>query len=164
MRISKLSLFMVWTMACQSNEWTPTFGGGGSQQNGGSGGSGGSTWIDEDSAWGETDTEYAPTITDFRAAFEYYPTIGWVLEATISYQDQDGDLSGGIVYLALEEEGGNEFEQEVPIDGQSAYIEDGNVSFAIDQVDTDRGYSLEVSVEDSSGNLSDIAQTVVEPN
>ena len=32
MKINKFGLFVVSTMACQSNEWTPTFGGGGSQQ------------------------------------------------------------------------------------------------------------------------------------
>ena len=160
MRVMWIGLILA--VGCQSNEWTPSFGGGGSQSGAG-GSSGGGTWIDEDSAWGETDTEYAPIITEFRAAFEYYPTIGWVMEASIGYQDQDGDVSGGFVHLVLEEEGGEEFEQVVPIDGQSAFIENDAVSFAVDQVNTDLSYSLEVYIEDEAGNMSDLAQTVVEP-
>jgi hypothetical protein len=85
------------------------------------------------------------------------------MEASIGYSDQDGDLSGGIVYLDLQEEGGGEFAQEIPIDGQSAYIEKASVNFSIDQVDTDLSYDLEVYIEDKSGNISDIAQTMVEP-
>ena len=150
-------------LGCQSNEWAPSFGGGGSQD-GSSNGGGGSSWLDTAEDWGETDTEYAPVITEFRAAFEYYPTIGWVMEASIGYSDQDGDVSGGFVHLTMNEEGGEEFEQVVPIDGQSAFIEKASVNFAVDQVDTDLSYDLEVYLEDEAGNASDVAQTVVEPS
>ena len=64
----------------------------------------------------------------------------------------------------LEEEGSDTFEQAIPVDGQMAYIEDSAVFFAIDQVDTDRSYALEVYIEDEAGNVSDVAQTVVQPS
>ncbi len=159
-----ISAWLILGLGCQSNEWTPTFGSSGGSQSGAEGGSG-STWLDEDSAWQQQDddTQYAPSITEFRAAFEYYPTIGWVMESSIGYADQDGDVSGGFVHLTLEEEGGESFEQVIPIDGQMAYIEDSAVYFAIDQVDTNLSYALEVFIEDEAGNMSDVAQTVVQP-
>jgi hypothetical protein len=150
-------------LGCQANEWAPTFGAGGSQENASEGGDEGS-WLDTAEDWGESDEEFAPVITEFRAAFEYYPTIGWVMEVSVGYSDQDGDLSGGFVHLTMKEEGGEDFEQVVPIDGQSAFIEKASVNFAVDQVDTDLSYDLEVYLEDEAGNASDVAQTVVEPS
>ena len=120
---------------------------------------GGSSTGPDDPADDTGGTEFggadAPVITELSAVFEYYPTIGWVIECEATYTDPDADLEGGTVHMTLEEHGGSELSQSVLIDGKFVYIDDASVTWAINGVETSSTYTLTVNLEDQAGHWSE---------
>jgi hypothetical protein len=97
----------------------------------------------------------APEITDLRAVFDEYPGVGWVIDIRAAFTDPDGDLDGGILYLRVTEDGEVAVDQEVPIDGTSAYIEGEEVFMALSEVSRESSYVVEVTLIDLAGNHSE---------
>jgi hypothetical protein len=99
----------------------------------------------------------APEITDLRAVLDEYPGVGWVIEIRAAYTDADGDLDGGMLYLRVTEDGELAVDQEVPIDGTSAYVEEEEVFMALSEVSRESVYVVEVTLIDLAGNHSEPA-------
>ena len=97
----------------------------------------------------------APVITELSAVFEYYPTIGWVIECEATYTDPDTDLEGGTVHMTLASQDGGKNANSYVIDGELVYIDDGSVIWAIDGVETSSVYTLTVNLEDVAGHWSE---------
>ena len=137
-------------LGCNRNT-SATLGGGG-----GAGGGGGTDVTTPSSVSGAV-----PQIVNVSAGFENYPSYGWVIEVKIDFSDEDDDLEGGMVYLDIEDQF-DEFEEfDLRINGQDAYIDDGQIIFAIQDVSTGSSYTLDLVIEDAAGNMSETWQEVI---
>jgi hypothetical protein len=139
------ALMLMGLLACGS-ESSLTFPGGGS--------SGPSDDTAEDTGGPEFGDADAPVITELAAIFEYYPTIGWVIECEATYTDPDADLEGGMVHMTLTSTSG-ELVDSVVIDGTYVFIDEASVMWAIDGVETSTVYTLTVNLEDTAGHWSE---------
>ena len=96
----------------------------------------------------------APFITDLSIFFNSYQGIGDVIEVHIMYEDQQDDLLNGVAIVSYSGGGG-----EIPIDNESAMLEEGEITILFDGVDTASDYSFTVALRDASGNESETVES-----
>lgn len=92
----------------------------------------------------------APVITNVTTFFNSYQGIGDVIELHVNYEDEQDDLLNGFAVVSYSGGGG-----EIPIDNESAMLEDGEITILFDGVDTASDYSFTVMLRDASGNESE---------
>ena len=117
---------------------------------GGNGGGGGST----DDTTNEGTSGSSPEIVNVSAGFENYPSYGWVIEVKVEYSDEDDDIESGMVYLEITDQYDELDEFDLRINGQDAFVDDGQIIFAIQDVSTSGDYTLGIQLEDAAGNVS----------
>lgn len=103
-----------------------------------------------------------PRIAAIRADFADYPNIGDVIEVGLVIVDKDEDTEGGLIALTIENTTWGIVQAEIEVDGISAYVEDGEVIFAIANVNTAETYDLSVKFTDVAGNESQKQTATVE--
>ena len=96
----------------------------------------------------------APFITDVSIFFNSYQGIGDVIEVHIMYEDLQDDLLNGVAIVTYSGGGG-----EIPIDNESAMLEEGEITILFDGVDTATDYSFTVALRDASGNESETIES-----
>ncbi len=115
----------------------------------------------------------APWIDELSAEFTVYSGRK-VLEVAAYYTDADDDLEGGKVHLDVTVDGEPWAMDPLPIDGSSARVDSGedgagpSVRFTLGgqdgaSIDTTVTYTLDVTLEDAAGNLSNTASATVDP-
>ena len=98
----------------------------------------------------------APVITNLTTFFNSYQGIGDVIEVHINYEDAQDDLLNGFAIVTYSGGGG-----EIPIDNESAMLEDGEITILFDGVDTASDYSFAVALRDASGNESETVESTL---
>lgn len=96
----------------------------------------------------------APVIVDVTTFFNNYQGIGDVIEVHIMYEDAQDDLLNGVAIVSYSGGGG-----EIPIDNESAMLEEGEITILFDGVDTAADYTFTVALRDASGNESDTVES-----
>lgn len=126
--------------------------------------------VDDTSSSGDDTSvgEGAPVLTDILGTFEDYPNIGDVVEVVITYEDNEGDVDGGVVHLDMESvDTGATASFDVDIDGELARAEinpddDSTVVIVAVQVPSTRdSYLVTVTIEDAGGNESNELEVTV---
>lgn len=111
---------------------------------------------------GDTAITEVPRISAIRADFADYPNIGDVIEVGLVILDADEDIEGGVIELTVENTTWGTVNTELEVDGSNAYLDDGEVIFAIANVSTDESYALKVVFNDVAGNRSNMQEVSVE--
>ena len=148
---------------CDPGKQGMIFGGGGTGKDGFSNSGGGDDSDDDDEEEEEIGDGVSPTITNVNARFEDYFSYGWVLLVNVAYEDPQDDIQGGKIHLTVYEAGAEEPWDSLSaiINGMDSYIEDGEVVFALEGLDTSADYDLVVQLEDDEENQSEEEMVLV---
>jgi hypothetical protein len=145
-----LSLCLI--AACATEESSGLGGGGGSRP-----ADDGDAGVDDDE--GEQGDE-APYINSVSAGFE--TTDEWIIRFEVDY-DYSSDITGGTVDLVVTEAGADPSPFSLDIDGQYAPIDDGNIVFAINEVNPTRAYTYSIVLVSPEDTESDVTDGRVDP-
>ena len=103
---------------------------------------------------GEAGGDGASTLTDLELSWEDYPNIGIVMFATVTYEDEEGDLADGTAYVDIETADGDDKQsfdldivaaEDLDADEQQAVIaEEGSFYFALADLDDSLTWIMDV--------------------
>ena len=151
--------------ACKNSNFDPGFSsnsssstndlGSNSGENEGSSSDGSTATETETGDLAAADNEDAPQISNMAAYFAELEGLGDVIEVHVFYDDTQDDLEGGTMSFAYSN-GSDTGSGELSLAATSsdAFLEDGEVTIYLQDVDTTLNYDFLVRLTDSSGNRS----------
>ena len=152
MRRLPLLLSLCLSVACAPQDDAGLGGGGGTRPS-----DDGDAGVDDDD--GEQGAQ-APYINSVSAAFE--TTDEWIIRFEVDF-DYDSDIIGGTVDLVVTEAGADPSPFSLEIGGQYAPIDDGNIVFAINEVNPTLAYTYSIVLVSPDDTQSDANDGRVDP-